>query len=82
MWCINQADYLELHKENSGLKTRLRGVGGGASPSNTVTGAHHHHNHLHQLNQSDFDLLHQVLGTANFQEGQSCYKEHLETSEN
>ncbi|XP_071518224.1 uncharacterized protein osp isoform X3 [Panulirus ornatus] len=54
-----QADYLELHKENSGLKTRLRGVGGGASPSNTITGAHHHHNHLHQLSQSDFDLLHQ-----------------------
>ncbi|XP_042229657.1 protein MLP1 homolog [Homarus americanus] len=52
-----QADYLELHKENSGLKTRLRG--GGATPSNTATGAHHHHHHLHHLSQSDLDLLHQ-----------------------
>nr|XP_045626396.1 serine-rich adhesin for platelets-like isoform X4 [Procambarus clarkii] len=53
-----QADYLELHKENSGLKTRLRG-GRGAAHSNTATGAHHHHHHLHHLSQSDFDLLHQ-----------------------
>lgn len=71
MWCINQADYLELHKENSGLKTRLRG-GRGAAHSNTATGAHHHHHHLHHLSQSDFDLLHQVLGIVNLQEGQTC----------
>ncbi|XP_063606515.1 uncharacterized protein LOC134781288 isoform X20 [Penaeus indicus] len=50
-----QADYLELHKENSGLKTRLRN-GGRASPSNTATGAHHHHLHHHH---SELDLFHQ-----------------------
>ncbi|KAK7080081.1 hypothetical protein SK128_023690, partial [Halocaridina rubra] len=49
-----QADYLELHKENSGLKTRLRGSGG-ASSSNSASGAHLHHLHLH----SDLDLLQQ-----------------------
>ncbi|XP_066967931.1 uncharacterized protein osp isoform X37 [Macrobrachium rosenbergii] len=52
-----QADYLELHKENSGLKTRLR-AGGGPSSSNTVTGAHLHH-HNHHLHHSDLDLLQQ-----------------------
>ncbi|XP_064106229.1 uncharacterized protein LOC135215453 isoform X24 [Macrobrachium nipponense] len=53
-----QADYLELHKENSGLKTRLR-AGGGPSSSNTVTGAHLHH-HNHHLHHSDLDLLQQI----------------------
>ncbi|XP_069940123.1 uncharacterized protein osp isoform X20 [Cherax quadricarinatus] len=48
-----QADYLELHKENSGLRIRLRGT----VAANTATGTHHHH--LQQLSISDLDLLHQ-----------------------